>query len=112
MGSAVASIAAAIAGLLVEIGGPIGAMSLGGRLNVEIAAGQQVACEVVGFEGDRALAMPYGAIEGIRRGCKAEVVSAAAGVRPGREWLGRVVDARDLDDLLLQRLRGTRRVER
>jgi flagellum-specific ATP synthase len=33
---------AAVKGLLVEISGPIGAMSLGGRLDIEISAGAMV----------------------------------------------------------------------
>ncbi len=84
---------AAVRGLLIEIAGPINAMSLGGRLDIELADGARVACEVVGFSGERALAMPYGSVNGIRRGCPAFVRSSLPGVRPTPEWLGRVIDA-------------------
>jgi flagellum-specific ATP synthase len=47
---------------------------------------------VVGFEGDRAVVMPFGTMDGVRRGCRAVVESAVAGVRPGVAWRGRVVN--------------------
>jgi flagellum-specific ATP synthase len=80
-------------GLTVEIAGPIHAMTVGGRVTIEIAPGRLVQCEVVGFERDRALALPFGALEGVRRGCKVQVGSPFAGVRPSGAWLGRVVNA-------------------
>ena len=85
----------AIRGLLVEVAGPVAAMRLGGRLDVEGAGGHGlVPCEVIGFQGDRALAMPFGSLEGVRRGCPAFVRAEAAGaIRPAQGWLGRVVDA-------------------
>jgi flagellum-specific ATP synthase len=85
----------AIRGLLVEVAGPVAAMRLGGRLDVEGAGGQgTIPCEIIGFQGDRALAMPFGSLEGVRRGCPAFVRDEAAGaIRPSRNWLGRVIDA-------------------
>lgn len=83
----------AVRGLLVEIAGPVAAMTLGGRLEIEIATGMRVPCEVIGFSGEKALAMPFGVLEGVRRGCPAYVRAAAGGVRPSPAWLGRVVDA-------------------
>ncbi|MCC0805704.1 flagellar protein export ATPase FliI [Methylobacterium sp. W2] len=85
----------AIKGLLVEVVGPVAAMRLGGRLDimVENAAGA-VPCEIIGFQGDRALAMPFGSLEGVRRGCPAMVRDEAAGaIRPSAGWLGRTIDA-------------------
>jgi len=82
-----------VRGLLVEIAGPIGAMSLGGRIGIEIAPGARVPCEVIGFSGEKALVMPYGGLDGVRRGCPAHVDKAAPGVAPTNAWLGRVVDA-------------------
>lgn len=83
----------AVRGLLVEIGGPVAAMTLGGRLEIEVGSGTHVPCEVIGFSGDKALAMPFGVLEGVRRGCPAYVRAAAGGVNPSPAWLGRVVDA-------------------
>ncbi len=85
----------AIRGLLVEVAGPVAAMRLGGRIDVEGANGLGlVPCEIIGFQGDRALAMPFGSLEGVRRGCPAYVRDESAGaIRPSSAWLGRVVDA-------------------
>jgi len=85
----------AIRGLLVEVAGPVAAMRLGGRLDIE-GAGRAglIPCEVIGFSGERALAMPFGSLDGVRRGCPAYVRDEAAGaIRPSEGWLGRVVDA-------------------
>ena len=84
---------AGVQGLLVEVAGPVGAMSLGGRLDIEIAPGSMVPAEVVGFSGDKALVMPFGALEGVRRGCLAHVRRTHPGLRPSSAWLGRVLDA-------------------
>src|SRR5262249_13205610 len=50
-------------------------------------------CEVVGFSGAHALLMPFGPLEGVRRGCRAIVTGAPAAVRPSAGWLGRVINA-------------------
>lgn len=83
----------AVRGLLVEIAGPIGAMAVGGRIDIEGAGARLIPCEVIGFSGDRALVMPFGALEGVRRGCRAIVGPSASGVRPSAAWRGRVVNA-------------------
>ena len=84
---------AAVRGLMIEIVGPLSHMELGGLIAVETAADARILCEVVGFDSGRALAMPFGTIDGLKRGCPAHVVSRRAAIRPGRGWLGRVVDA-------------------
>jgi flagellum-specific ATP synthase len=83
---------AAVRGLLIEIAGPVAAMHLGGRVDIEIDRGGAVPCEVIGFSGERALAMPFGSLQGVRRGCPAHVRLRMDGVRPSPAWLGRVVD--------------------
>src|SRR6185312_11259453 len=82
-----------VRGLMVEVAGPIQAMSVGARLMVETAPGRSIPCEVVGFSGGHALAMPFAALDGVRRGCRAVVATAAGSVRPSEGWLGRVVNA-------------------
>jgi flagellum-specific ATP synthase len=82
-----------VRGLMVEAAGPIHTMSVGARVLIETGAGKPIPCEVVGFDGDHALLMPFGALEGVRRGCKAVVSSVAGAVRPSERWLGRVVNA-------------------
>src|SRR5437016_3824481 len=82
-----------VRGLMVEVAGPIHAMSVGSRVIVETGKDKSIPCEVVGFYGANALLMPFAALEGVRRGCRAVVTGVAPGVRPSKGWLGRVVNA-------------------
>ena len=82
-----------VRGLMVEVAGPIHAMSVGSRVVIETGHDRFIPCEVVGFTGSNALLMPFAPLEGVRRGCKAVVTSVAAAVRPSVGWLGRVVNA-------------------
>ena len=84
---------AGVQGLLVEVAGPVAEMNVGSRLMVTGFGGARVAVEVVGFRDGRALAMPFGSLEGVRLGARAELVSNTASARPGDGWLGRVVNA-------------------
>jgi len=84
---------AAVQGLLVEVAGPVAAMSVGARLEIESTQGRSVPVEVVGFQNGRALCMPFAPLEGVRMGCRALLVAADGVVRPSGAWLGRVVDA-------------------
>jgi flagellum-specific ATP synthase len=81
-----------VRGLMVEVAGPLHAMSVGARVIVETAA-KTIPCEVVGFSGEHALLMPFAPLEGVRRGCRALVTSVPGAVRPSARWLGRVVNA-------------------
>jgi flagellum-specific ATP synthase len=80
-----------VRGLMIEVAGPIHAMSVGARVTIE--TGSRIPCEVVGFSGENALLMPFAALEGVRRGCRAVVTVAPAAVRPSSQWLGRVINA-------------------
>jgi len=81
-----------VRGLMVEVAGPLHAMSVGARVIIE-TPGKAIPCEVVGFSGANALLMPFAPLEGVRRGCRALVTSVAGAVRPSAGWLGRVVNA-------------------
>jgi flagellum-specific ATP synthase len=81
-----------VRGLMIEAAGPLQAMSIGARVTVEVPD-RMIACEVVGFSGPNALLMPFAALDGVRRGCRAVVNAAASSVRPSMGWLGRVVNA-------------------
>ena len=50
---------AIVQGMLVEVAGPVQEMSVGARLSVSGFGGAQVPVEVVGFENERALCLPY-----------------------------------------------------
>jgi flagellum-specific ATP synthase len=82
-----------VRGLMVEIAGPIHAMSVGARIVVETGNERFIPCEVIGFSGNNAVVMPFAGLEGVRRGCRAVIATAAAQVRPTASWLGRVLNA-------------------
>lgn len=82
-----------IVGLLIHVGGVTHSLSVGDHCIIHARKGRRVACEVVGFADGNALVMPFGAIEGIGMGSRAEVSVAEPVIYPSREWLGRVVNA-------------------
>src|SRR6202012_2042592 len=81
-----------VRGLMVEVAGPLHAMSVGARVIIE-TPGSNIPSEVIGFSGQYALLMPFAPLEGVRRGCRALVTSVAGAVRPSAAWLGRGVNA-------------------
>ena len=81
-----------VRGLMVEVTGPIHAMSVGARITVE-TPGKPIPCEVVGFAGNNALLMPFAALDGVRRGCRAVVSATPGAIRPSAGWLGRLINA-------------------
>src|ERR1700726_4199639 len=81
-----------VRGLMVEVAGPIHAMPVSARVVIETGQDRSIPCEVVGFSNANALLMPFAALEGVRRGCRAIVTGVAAAVRPCQGWLGRGVD--------------------
>ncbi len=82
-----------VQGLLVEIAGLAGVMSVGSRVRIEEGLQGGILCEVVGFRNGRALALPFGQLEGVRMGAKAVIEPAAPAVQPSNAWLGRIVNA-------------------
>lgn len=85
---------AAIQGLLVEVVGPVSAMRIGSRINVDETSGSPVELEVVGFRENRAICMPFAPLDGVRMGSRAVLAEAEPSIRPTKAWLGRVIDAR------------------
>src|SRR5690242_7547916 len=82
-----------VRGLMVEVAGPIHAMSVGARIVIETSGNRMIPAEVIGFSGNNAVVMPFAGLEGVRRGCRAVIANAANQVRPSPAWLGRVVNA-------------------
>src|ERR1700744_4892236 len=82
-----------VRGLMVEVAGPIHAMSVGARIVIETGTDRFIPCEVIGFSGDNAVVMPFGGLDGVRRGCRAVIANASNQVRPSQAWLGRVINA-------------------
>jgi flagellum-specific ATP synthase len=82
-----------VRGLMVEIAGPIHAMSVGARIVIDTGGNRFIPSEVIGFTGSNAVVMPFAGLEGVRRGCRAVIANAASQVRPSPLWLGRVINA-------------------
>lgn len=81
-----------VLGLLVEIAGFGGGLSIGSMVFLAPAADHKIPCEVVGFRDSQALLMPFGTLEGVGLGCKAIIQSAVPSISPSEKWLGRVVN--------------------
>jgi flagellum-specific ATP synthase len=66
-----------------------------------IDAGKPIACEVVGFRGDRTLLMPLGEMTGVRAGCLVRGTGEPLRAPVGDALLGRALDGlgRPMDDL-------------
>ena len=82
-----------IVGLLVEVGGLQGSLSIGDHCLLRGRDDIQVLCEVVGFRNERALLLPFGPLGGIGLGCSAEIGSTDPSIYPHKAWLGRVINA-------------------
>jgi flagellum-specific ATP synthase len=78
-------------GLLIEASGLD--VRVGDICDIVRAGGEPVAAEVVGFQGGRAMLMPYADCEGIGMGCAVSVASGATRIGVGEALLGRVIDA-------------------
>jgi len=81
-----------VLGMMAEISGIERALSIGDRVTLQ-ARDRTVPCEVVGFRGGKALAMPFGVLDGIGLGARAVVAAAAPVIFPDASWLGRTLDA-------------------
>ncbi len=82
-----------VLGMTVEVAGLDRQLAIGARCQVEARGGRRVTCEVVGFREGRALLLPFGPLDGIGLGCKAELAAAEPVIWPTEAWLGRVVNA-------------------
>jgi flagellum-specific ATP synthase len=83
---------ARIEGLVVEVTGAQGSVSLGGQCRISIGINRKIPCEVVGFRDGRALVMPLGSLDGITLGARADFDDKPAAIYPSSAWLGRVVN--------------------
>lgn len=79
------------AGQSMECAGPL--CSIGDCCEIIDAAGRRYAGEVIGFRGQRVLAMPLEGIEGIRHGNTVVGVGRAPDFPAGEGLIGRVLDA-------------------
>ncbi len=82
-----------VLGLLVEMTGFNERLSVGARVTLRPNGMPPVPCEVIGFRDDQALLMPFGTLEGVGLGCRAEIHNAVPAVFPDESWLGRIINA-------------------
>ena len=83
----------AVLGLLVEVGGVEGSLSVGDRCQVIRRNGDSIPCEVIGFRNGKAQAMPFGDLDGVGLGCRVELADTDPVIYPDIGWLGRVINA-------------------
>jgi flagellum-specific ATP synthase len=82
-----------VQGLLIEIVGPVRELRVGGRVSIETTGGGRLAAEIIGFRDGHAMCLPFGALTGVRLGCRAVFQRHDGVVLPSDSWLGRVIDA-------------------
>lgn len=82
-----------VLGLMVEIAGFPEGLTIGAQVMLRPQRGKAIRCEVVGFRENRALLMPFGQLEGIGLGCRAEIGESRPELFPDNAWLGRVINA-------------------
>jgi flagellum-specific ATP synthase len=89
-----------VLGMMAEIGGVQRALSVGDRVTILARGDRRVPAEVVGFRAERALVMPFGTLDGVGLGCRAEIAQTEPVIYPDASWLGRVIGAlgEPLDD--------------
>ncbi len=90
-----------IQGLLVEVSGFSTKVHLGSTVRIHKENDETIFGEVVGFNKEISLVMPYGMLEGVRPFARVDVLGEALKVYPTMAWKGRVISAlgEPLDDL-------------
>jgi flagellum-specific ATP synthase len=82
-----------VSGLVVDIDGLNGLVSIGDRIALQGRDQSLVQAEIVGFRENRAQAMPFGELHGIGPGNAAAWLSGQAGALAVSDaWLGRIID--------------------
>jgi len=81
-----------IKGLLIEASGIEWALSMGSRCRISTISGDAIMAEVVGFREDKALLMPFNALDGIGLGAEVAIAEAESVIRPTDKWLGRIMN--------------------
>lgn len=84
---------ASVLGMLVEVSGVEGIISIGDHCSIQARNNRSVLCEVIGFRNKLALVMPFGTLEGVGLGCAVKIGAADPVIYPNSSWLGRVVNA-------------------
>ncbi len=80
-----------VSGLGIEVSDRLAVLEMNARVEIETAAGGLL-CEVAGIQDKAALVLPFGAIDGVRRGARVRFFKNSGAVLPSHAWLGRVVN--------------------
>lgn len=80
-----------VSGLGIEVSDQLALLEMNARVEIETATGALLG-EVAGIQDNKALVLPFGSIEGVRRGAKVHFSKSAGTIRPSHGWLGRVVN--------------------
>lgn len=79
-----------VAGIVAEANGP--GLSVGSLCSIKNSDGQNIQAEVIGFNDQRVIVMPFGEMRGIEPGSRIVEISKKPAVPVGDAYLGRVVD--------------------
>lgn len=82
---------ASLRGLLFEVTGLEGKLSIGNQCLVYPSNALPFLSEVVGFQKERAMLMAYQPLTGVGPGCRVEKIREHMSIYPDENWLGRVV---------------------
>lgn len=84
-----------VKGIIIECIGLNNFVTIGSicKVSTSIHIEEDLLCEVVGFNEDTALLMPFNDTDGIGTGARVEICNSENFVMPDETWLGRVIDA-------------------
>ncbi len=87
-----------VAGIVAEANGP--GLSVGSICSIQNSEGKNIQAEVIGFNDNRIIVMPFGEMRGIEPGSRITDLSKRPTVKVGEAYLGRVVDglSRPIDE--------------
>jgi flagellum-specific ATP synthase len=84
---------AGIQGLIVKIAGITRTLSLGDYCFIESKSGEKHPCEIIGFDENYAIAMPFKRMQQIGVGSIVTIAPQEGIIYPHASWLGRVINA-------------------
>jgi len=79
-----------VAGIVAQANGP--GMSIGSLCSIKNASGQSMQAEVIGFNDQRVVVMPFGEMRGIEPGSRIVNINKNPTVKVGEAYLSRIVD--------------------
>ena len=78
-----------VSDLAIKVEDRLGALEVGTRVDIETDMAS-LSAEVVGVSRGAATCLPFGPVEGVRRGARVSFRSGASSIRPSDAWLGGV----------------------